>query len=287
MSSPERASAVEVRGLSVDYSGTRALHEISLSVATGGSLGIIGESGSGKTTLLYSIARLLPANANIVSGSVLFGGEDLLAMSEERMRQLRWREISIVFQGAMHALNPVIRVGSLLREVLVQRSHLGSRAEIDRRIDEALAMVDVPRRVIRAYPHELSGGMRQRVIIAMSLLCEPTLLLADEPTTSLDVIVQAEILGRLAELRRRLGFTFVFVSHDLGVVSQYCDDVAVMYDGRIVEFGPVREVLTAPQHPHTRRLIRSYPSIDATLDLRALAATDVDEAVIANEEDHG
>ncbi|SFE05641.1 peptide/nickel transport system ATP-binding protein [Actinacidiphila alni] len=253
-----------VSDLSVGYagSGTRAVSDVGFRVAAGSSLGVIGESGSGKTTLLYGMARLLPASATVESGSVRLDGVDLLTLPAPELRDLRWRDIAIVFQGAMHALNPVIRVGSLLREVLRHRLDVRSRQEADRRITDMLDMVSVPSRVLTAYPHELSGGMRQRVMLAMSLLGRPRLLLVDEPTTSLDVIVQAEILDRLRELQRELRFAMVFVSHDLGVVAEYCDDVAVMLDGRIVESGRGADVLRSPVHPYTRRLVESYPSVD-------------------------
>jgi ABC-type glutathione transport system ATPase component len=260
---PDPAALLEVRDLSVDYgTGTPALEHVDLRLAPGAALGVIGESGSGKSTLLYAIARLLPPTAR-VRGTAEFDGRDLLAVDARTLRELRWRRIALVFQGAQHALNPVVRVGALLREVVRVRAGVRSRAEADRRVREALAMVEVPDRVLRAFPHELSGGMRQRVTIAMSLLCEPALLLADEPTTSLDVIVQAEILDRLAALRERLGFGLVLVSHDLGVIARYCEEVVVMHEGRIVERGRTDVVLGAPRHDYTARLIASYPSIDA------------------------
>jgi oligopeptide/dipeptide ABC transporter ATP-binding protein len=246
--------------------GDRAVHAVrgaSFDVRPGEALGVVGESGSGKTMALRSIVGLLPRVARIAGGQVRFEGEDLAAASEERMREVRGRAIGMVFQEPMTALNPVMRVGEQIAEGPLVR--LGaSRAQARDRALELMRLVGIPdpARRARAYPHELSGGLRQRVVIAIALSADPKLILCDEPTTALDVTIQDQILKLLGSLRERLGVALVLVSHDLAVVAQSCQRVAVMYAGQVVETGTVDEVFRAPRHPYTLSLLRSVPDYD-------------------------
>ena len=259
---------LEVSDLAVDFTqpgGTvHAVRGLTYSLARGESLGLVGESGSGKTVSALTILGLLPRGvARVVRGSVLFEGADLVAMDETQLRALRGARISMVFQDPLSSLNPVMTIGRQLTEAI--RVHLGLRgAPARRRAIEALQMVGIPRpeRRLNQYPHQFSGGMRQRVMIAMALCCRPSLLLADEPTTALDVTIQAQILELLNRLRRELGMSVLLISHDLGVVSDTTDRVAVMYAGRIVEIGQTSEILTHPRHPYTLGLLRSIPRLD-------------------------
>ncbi len=238
----------------------KAVDGISFRLEDGESLGIVGESGCGKTTAALSLIRLLPANAWVAGGSVRLYGIDLLAKTEEAIRRYRWREISLVFQGAMNALNPVQRIEDQIAEPI--RERLGT--ERDRALERAgdlLELVGMPRARGRAYPHQLSGGMRQRAMIAMALACDPAIVIGDEPTTALDVMVQAQILTLLERLRRELGLSLILITHDLSVVAETCDRVLVMYAGRVAEEGPVPRVFAAPRHPYTRLLLGAFPDI--------------------------
>jgi oligopeptide/dipeptide ABC transporter ATP-binding protein len=251
-------------------SGTvRAVDGISFRLDFGEALGIAGESGCGKTTTALSLVGLLPANARIEDGSIKLYGIDLAAKSENALRRYRWREISIVFQGAMNALNPVQRIVDQITEPLTERLNLKPKAA-RARAAELLELVGIPRQRGNAYPHELSGGMRQRAMIAMALACDPAIVIGDEPTTALDVMVQAQILELLEGLRRRLGLSLILITHDLSVIAETCDRVMVMYAGRVAEEGPVGEVFRAPRHPYTQKLLSSFPNIQAdrrTLDV--------------------
>lgn len=256
---------LRVRHLSTDFllpaenRIARALEDVSFDVYPGQTVGLVGESGCGKTTTLMSVLRLLPANARI-SGQVFFREMDLLSLSERQMREHRWKDIAIVFQGAMNALNPVMRVGEQIREAITLRGIMSSdRAEA--RVGELLEMVGIPKERSSQYPFQYSGGMRQRAMIAMALACSPSLLFADEPTTALDVMVQAQILELLEDIQRRLGLAIVLVTHDLGVVAEMCDTVVVMYGGKVAEYGPVDEIFNAPQHPYTQKLLESFPDL--------------------------
>ena len=256
---------LRVDGLSVVYRiRDRVLHgldDITLAVNENEILGIVGESGCGKTTLSMSIMRLLPPNAEVTAGRVTFKDRDLTGLSREEMRQLRGSEISMVFQDPLTSLNPTFSIGQQMR--FLQRGHLreSRSVQIDRAA-AALQRVGIPdaRRRLGAYPHEFSGGMRQRVMIAMAVLLEPALVIADEPTSALDVTLQAEILELLDDLRRSRGTSILFVSHDLGVISQICDRVVVMYAGRVVETGSVQSLFACPLHPYTRALLGAVPS---------------------------
>ncbi|MFM8597725.1 MAG: ABC transporter ATP-binding protein [Mycobacterium sp.] len=236
-----------------------AVRGVTLRVEPGQKLGLAGESGCGKTTLTSSVLRLLPKSAEL-SGQVRLGGEDVMAMSFGRLRAVRWAEAAVVFQGAMHALNPVQRVETQLAEpILVHESVSRQAARV--RVGELLERVGLPTGRARAYPHQLSGGQKQRVMIAMALACRPSLLIADEPTTALDVMVQAQVLELLTSLVEQFGLSVVLISHDLALLAHVCDRVAVMYAGRVVEEGPAADVFDHPLHPYTRGLAGAFPRI--------------------------
>jgi peptide/nickel transport system ATP-binding protein len=223
-------------------------------------VGLAGESGCGKSTIAGAVLRLLPASTE-VTGQVLLDGEDVYAMKPGRLRAVRWTSASIVFQGALHSLNPVHRIGPQIEEAVLQHAAKPSTAAARARAAELLERVGIPAARADAYPHQLSGGQRQRVLIAIALACEPKLLIADEPTTALDVMVQAQVLELLAELQRDHGLAMLFITHDLSVLAQVCSRLAVMYAGRIVEEGPSAEVLGSPQHPYSRALASAFPTI--------------------------
>jgi peptide/nickel transport system ATP-binding protein len=256
-------SLLEVRDLHVTYASrggpVPAVRGVSLDVAAGDTLGLAGESGCGKSSLAGAMLRLLPRGTS-VTGEVRLDGEDVLTMKPGRLRAVRWTDMAIVFQGALHTLNPVQRVGRQIGEAIELHSPARGRA-VAARVGELLELVGLPARRARDYPHQLSGGQRQRVLIGLALACEPRLLIADEPTTALDVMVQAQVLRLLAELRERLGLALVFITHDLSTLAAVCTRIAVMYAGRVVEHGPSAEVLGAPAHPYTRALAAAFPEI--------------------------
>jgi peptide/nickel transport system ATP-binding protein len=265
------APLLVVEGLTTHFSlasGTvHAVDDVSFRLDYGEALGIAGESGCGKTTTALSLVRILPSNARIKSGSVKLMGIDLVAKSDNALRRYRWREISIVFQGAMNALNPVRRVRDQIAEPIIER--LGEPPKAARkRAGDLLELVGIPRQRGKAYPHELSGGMRQRAMIAMALACDPAVVIGDEPTTALDVMVQAQILELLESLRRKLGLSLILITHDLSVIAETCDRVMIMYAGRVAEEGSVDEVFRRPRHPYTQKLLSAFPNIHA--DRRAL-----------------
>ena len=282
---------LEVHGLRVDYGvGQGAVHAVTdadLSLYPGEVAGLAGESGSGKSTLAYAITRLLRAPGVITAGSVrlhlgagqpgttgqtetggqpgtgsaLDGGIDLLAAGESQLRQIRWTQIAVVMQSAMHALNPVYRLGAQLTDVLRSHRPEMSRGARQERAAELLRMVGITPDRLRAYPHELSGGMRQRAMIAMALALEPRIVIMDEPTTALDVVTQREILEELAALRERLGFAMLFITHDLSLLLEIADSITIMYAGRVVEQAAAVELFRAPRHPYTLGLLGSFPSL--------------------------
>jgi len=260
------APLLVVEGLTTHFtmeSGTvKAVDDVSFRLDDGEALGIVGESGCGKTTTALSLLRLLPSNARIVRGSVRLFGIDLVPKSDSALRRYRWREISIIFQGAMNALNPVRRVGEQIAEPIELRLGVERGAAL-RRAGELLELVGIPRARGRAYPHELSGGMRQRAMIAMALACDPAIVIGDEPTTALDVMVQAQILDLLERLRARLGLSLILITHDLSVIADTCDRVMVMYAGKVAEEGPVHRVYRAPRHPYMQMLLRAFPDVRA------------------------
>jgi peptide/nickel transport system ATP-binding protein len=255
---------LRLENLSVTYRSADgpvpAVRGVTLDVEAGSIVGVAGESGSGKSTLAATVLRLTPASAT-VEGRVLLDGEDVLTMSFGRLRAARWAESAIVFQGALHSLNPLHRVGRQIAEPIVLHDSSVTRRAADRRVSELLAQVGLAERLAASYPHQLSGGQKQRVMIAMALACKPRLLIADEPTTALDVMVQAQVLDLLSGLVRDLGLGLVVISHDLSVLGQTCDRLAVMYAGRVVEQGPSVDVLTRAQHPYTRALSAAFPTI--------------------------
>ncbi|MDE5466248.1 ABC transporter ATP-binding protein [Bradyrhizobium sp. CSS354] len=257
---------LDVRGLETQFFGqesiTRALTGISFQVRRGETLGVVGESGCGKSVTALSILRLLPKlNAKTVGGEISFHGRDLLKLSEREMRQIRGDRIAMIFQEPMTSLNPVYTVGHQIAET-VQIHTKASRSNAIARAQEMLRLVRIadPERRISNYPHEMSGGMRQRVMIAMALACSPELLIADEPTTALDVTIQAQILRLIVDLKERMGTAVMFITHDLGVVAETCQRVMVMYAGRIVEQAPVIDLFARPTHPYTRALMQSVPT---------------------------
>jgi oligopeptide/dipeptide ABC transporter ATP-binding protein len=261
---------LEVRDLAVEFETpagpVRAVDGVSFDVGAGSALGLVGESGCGKSLTALALLGLTPPRGRIAGGSVRFQGRDLLALPESELRRVRGASLALVFQEPAAALNPVYTVGDQIGEVL--RVHgRADRRVARRRAIELLERVGIPDAASRAgaWPHELSGGMKQRVCIAMALACNPALLVADEPTTALDVTIQAQILELLADLRRSEGLAILLISHDLGVVGELCDRVAVMYSGRIVERGPAALLLERPRHPYTRGLLRSRPRLDAPL----------------------
>ena len=242
----------------------RAVDGVSFSLEAGRSLGIVGESGCGKTMMALSLMRLIPdPPARIVAGSIRFDGEDVAAMDPERLRALRGNQIAMIYQDPMTTLNPVFTVGEQIAEAVRLHRRDGRNAAWLRAV-EMLKRVGIPDpdRVARAYPHQLSGGMRQRAVIGMALACDPKLLIADEPTTALDVTIQAQILELLRRLQGELGTGIILITHDLGVIADLVDDVVVMYAGKLVEHAPVRRLFAAPQHPYTRGLLRSVPSLE-------------------------
>ena len=257
----------------------KALNDVSMTLREGEVLGIVGESGSGKSVTSYSLMGITPEPGQIVGGSVEFNGHRIDRMSEKEMRKVRGSEVSMIFQDPMTSLNPVYTVGNQIEEAILLHTDK-SRREAKLRAVELLRLVGInePEKRVRQYPHELSGGMRQRVMIAMALACEPKLLIADEPTTALDVTIQAQILELIMELKEKLGMAVVLITHDLGIVSSMCDRIAVMYAGKVIECGTTDDIFYRPQHEYTKGLLRSVPRIDEkeTQRLVAIEGTPVD-----------
>ncbi|HUF38247.1 MAG TPA: dipeptide/oligopeptide/nickel ABC transporter permease/ATP-binding protein [Anaerolineales bacterium] len=255
-----------VENLSIDYlvpggAPAHAVENVSFRLREGELLGLVGESGCGKTTLMMALMRLLPAAGRITGGRILFDGIDLAAATEAQMNAVRWKGISMVFQGAMNALNPVRTVGDQIAEAIKQHLDIQEKGRLDARVAELLELVGISPDRASHYPHQYSGGMRQRAMIAMALACGPQVVIADEPTTALDVMIQAQILELLANLRNRLGLAIIFVTHDLGVVAEICDTVLVMYGGVTAEYARVDTIYNNPRHPYTQELLKAFPDL--------------------------
>ena len=247
----------------------KALNGVSFSMEEGEVLGIVGESGSGKSVTAYSLMGLTAYPGKLVGGTIRFNGHQVDTMTEKEFRKMRGNEVSIIFQDPMTSLNQVYTIGNQIREVILLHTDK-TKKEAQERARELLELVGInePDKRLRQYPHELSGGMRQRVMIAMALACEPKLLIADEPTTALDVTIQAQILELMQELREKLGMSIIMITHDLGVVASMCEKIAVMYAGHIVEYGTADEIFYSPKHEYTKGLIKSIPKLDTKEDER-------------------
>lgn len=261
---------LDIKDLTVHYTVentvTRAVNNVSLSLNKGETLGLVGETGAGKTTLALSLLRLIPdPPGKIVSGEIFFEGKDVMGLSDKELRHLRGEKISMIFQDPMTSLNPVMTVGEQIVEVIRLHNKL-SRAEANRRAVDALESVGIPGERFSEYPHQFSGGMKQRVVIAMALACQPELLIADEPTTALDVTIQAQVLNLMMGLKEKQNTSMILITHDLGVVAETCDKVAIVYAGEVVEQGTLEDIFDHPSHPYTKGLFGSLPSLDKDVD---------------------
>jgi peptide/nickel transport system ATP-binding protein len=262
----EKPILLQADDLSISYINegkppARAVEKVSFKLHEGEMLGLVGESGCGKTTLMLGLLRLLPAAGQIVNGRVWFGDTELTALTEEQMEHVRWKGISIIFQGAMNALNPVRTVGDQIAEAIVKHNPLMKGDVLSRRVTELLDLVGITADHKEHYPHQYSGGMRQRAMIAMALACNPQVVIADEPTTALDVMIQAQVLELLDNLRKKLGLSIIFVTHDLGMVAEMCDSVLVMYGGVTAEYSDVDTIYNNPSHPYTQELLKAFPDL--------------------------
>lgn len=258
---------LSIDNLSVEYTSEgnviHAVNGVSLSIGRGRSLGLVGETGAGKTTIAKSILRILPSvSSRIVEGKIYLDGEDVLDIDEVQMRKLRGKKVSMIFQDPMTALNPVQKVGSQIAEVILMHNHI-SKEESHKRACEMLEIVGIPAERAMEYPHQFSGGMKQRVVIAIALACNPELLLADEPTTALDVTIQAQVLDMINDLKKKFNTSMLLITHDLGVVAEVCDDVAVIYAGEIVESGSKEDIFDYPSHPYTKGLFAALPDLES------------------------
>lgn len=260
---------LDIRNLCVDYVSpnglVRAVNNVSLSIKPGETLGLAGESGCGKSTLAFSIARLHKPPALISEGEIRYQGQDVLAMNAKALRRFRWNEVSLVFQSAMNSLNPVITIGEQIIDVLLAHQKISMEQALDRG-ESLLKTVGIHPSRMASFPHQLSGGMRQRVVIAIALALEPKLIIMDEPTTALDVVVEREIMDELYQLKDKFGFSILFISHDLSLMGEIADRIGIMYAGKLVELGPSKEVFYHPQHPYTQGLINSFPTIHGPKD---------------------
>lgn len=238
----------------------KAVSGVSFELNQGETLALVGESGSGKTTTALSLMRLLPSNGEITSGEIVYAEKDVVNAPDERLRRLRWKEIAIIFQGAMNALNPVLTIEKQIVEVIMLHEDV-DEAQAKARTVELIKRVEIDPKRLNQYPHEFSGGMRQRVMIAMALACKPKIIIGDEPTTALDVMVQAQIFELLETLKKEMSLSMILITHDLSILGDICDKVAVMYAGQIVEYGDVQAIYCDPKHPYTEKLLSSYPVI--------------------------
>jgi peptide/nickel transport system ATP-binding protein len=258
-------SLLNVENLKVYYFTKRgpvkAVDGVSLDIRKGQALGLAGESGCGKTTVALSIMKILPSRGKIIDGKILLDNVDITKIPEKQMKQIRWKKIALVFQGAMNALDPLYSLGDQIVEAIMTHEPKIDKKEALSRAEELLELVGMERKRIKSYPHELSGGMRQRGLIAMALACNPELLIADEPGTALDVIVQAQVLSVMEELRKKLNLSVMLITHDLSIIADTCDKAAIMYAGKIVEHADVSDIFEEPLHPYTKGLIHAFPNI--------------------------
>jgi peptide/nickel transport system ATP-binding protein len=258
-------AVLSVEGLTTNYrtlrGWVRAAEDVTFEVAEGEAMGLAGESGCGKSTVALSLLKILPSGGRIRKGKIIFSGQDLVPLSEKEMRKIRWKGISIVFQGAMNALNPVFKVGDQIAEAIKTHEPKVPDSDVKERVAKLLETVGIEPSRANNYPHEFSGGMRQRALIAMALAADPSLVIADEPGTALDVIVQAQILRLMRDLKDKLGLSMILISHDLSIIAETCEKVAIMYAGRIVEYGDAVAIFKDPKHPYTQGLIKAFPSI--------------------------
>ena len=256
---------MDIRGLSVEYlvgdRRLRAVDQVSFTINKGETVGLAGESGCGKSTLAFALTKLQKPPALITEGEVIFDGQDVLAFDEEELQRFRWKETSVVFQSAMNCLNPVISINQQICDVLRAHNPAMNRGELQDRARELLQIVGIHPDRLNQYPHQFSGGMRQRAVLAISLALKPQLIIMDEPTTALDVVVEREIMDQLSELKSQFGFSILLISHDLSLMGEITDRIAVMYAGKLVEIAPTEEVLFNPQHPYTRGLVNSFPHL--------------------------
>ena len=256
---------LEVTNLSMHYDtldgNVDAVKNVSFTVNSGESFGLVGESGCGKTSVAMTLLQLQPDNSVITEGSIKLEGKELIGLSENDLRKVRWDSISIVFQGAMNAWNPVIKIGEQIREAMREHYPQNSKQENINKINELFKMVGLDESISERFPHELSGGMKQRAVIALALSCDPKIIIADEPTTALDVVIQDQILNEIKKVQDLLGLSLIYISHDIAVIAEMTDKIAVMYAGSIVEMGPTKNVFTSPKHSYTKELLDSTPSI--------------------------
>ena len=238
-----------------------AVKDVSFTVKQGESFGLVGESGCGKTSVAMSLLQLQADNGKITSGEIIFDGQNIVKLSEAELREVRWSGISIVFQGAMNSWNPVVKIGEQIREAMREHYPNKTKDENTKKILELFEIVGLEDSIIDRYPHELSGGMKQRAVIALALSCDPKLIIADEPTTALDVVIQDQILNEIRKVQDVLGLSLIYISHDIAVIAEMTDNMAVMYAGRIVERGPTKEIFANPKHSYTKSLLESTPSV--------------------------
>ena len=256
---------LEVKDLNMSYKtidgNVDAVKDVSFTVKQGESFGVVGESGCGKTSVAMSLLQLQADNGKITSGEIIFDGQNIVNLSEAELREVRWSGISIVFQGAMNSWNPVVKIGEQIREAMREHYPNKTKDENTKKILELFEIVGLEDSIIDRYPHELSGGMKQRAVIALALSCDPKLIIADEPTTALDVVIQDQILNEIRKVQDVLGLSLIYISHDIAVIAEMTDNMAVMYAGRIVERGPTKEIFANPKHSYTKSLLESTPSV--------------------------